>query len=306
MTFLVCGEALFDLFQTGGDESGTLVFEARAGGSPFNVAIGIARLGGRAALLSGISTDPLGNRLAALLAGEGADTGYLVRSARRTTLSVVGFDSDGCPDYTFYGAGSADCSLEIDDLPATLPPEVAGLHFGSYSIAVAPAADAFAVLAARHAERFISLDPNVRPTIEPDMALWRRRVDHLRRYANLVKVSEEDLAHLYPGAAPEAILAHWAEEGADLVVLTRGGQEIEARRGEDVIRVTPPPVEPVDTVGAGDSFQAALLSAIDPAHLKEAPRAELEAALERAACAAAITCTRPGADLPRREELRII
>lgn len=301
MTVLVCGEALFDLFQTGENGPGALTFEARAGGSPFNVAVGIARLGGRAALLTGLSTDLFGNRLAAMLAAEGVDTGYLVRRDRPTMLSVVGLDAEGGPEFAFYGGGSADCALETADLPA-LPPSVAGLHFGSYSIAVAPAADAFAAFAARHAARFVSLDPNVRPAIEPDMALWRRRIDRLRRHANLVKVSEEDLAHLHPGADPEAVLAKWAK-GAELAVLTRGAREVVARRADDTVRVAPPPVAVVDTVGAGDSFQAALLAAIDPARLRRMPRKELEAILTRAARAAAITCTKPGANLPRNTDL---
>lgn len=106
--YLVCGEALFDVFLEGEDGPGKLQFNARAGGSPFNVAIGIARLGGRSALLTGISTDLLGNNLAKVLEAESVSTDYLLRSGRRTTLSIVALDAAGHANYVFYGPGSAD------------------------------------------------------------------------------------------------------------------------------------------------------------------------------------------------------
>ena len=172
---LVCGEALFDLFLAEEDGPGALRFDACAGGSPFNVAVGVARLGGAVGLLAGVSRDLLGARLEAMLEAEGVDTRYLVRSDRPTTLSVVGSDAEGQPAYAFYGAGAADRSVDASELPA-LDGAVTGLHLGSYAIAVAPIADALARLVEREARRFVSLDPNVRPTIEPDMAVWRSRI----------------------------------------------------------------------------------------------------------------------------------
>ena len=308
LMFLVCGEALYDLFQADAAADGGVTFEARPGGSPFNVAVGMARLGARAALLTGISEDLLGSRLTMLLETERVATGYLVRSGRRTTLSVVGLDAAGGPSYAFYGVGSADCSLTGADLPQ-LDGTISGLHFGSYSTVVAPVADAFADLAEREAHRFISFDPNVRLAIEPDRALWQRRVSHLRRRAHLVKASQEDIEALHPGEDPEAVIRSWALDGPALVVMTRGAAEILAFRGTDEIRLTPPKIDVLDTVGAGDSFQAALLARLsaqaEPAKYLEAlSREAVIGLLGEAARAAAMTCTRRGANLPTAADLR--
>lgn len=305
--FLICGEALYDLFLAEEGGSGHLGFEARPGGSPYNVAIGMARLGEPAALLTGLSDDMLGARLAAVLAEEGVSADYLIRTGRRTTLSLVGVDETGGPSYAFYGVGSADCSLTEADLPA-IGSEVRGIHFGSYSIAVQPVADAFAALAAAQAGQFISLDPNVRPTIEPDMAVWHRRIDALRRIARLVKVSDEDIGMLYPDADPVEVVREWAQDGPMMVVLTRGGLEAVAVRGQDVVRYRPPKIEVVDTVGAGDTFMAALLADLgaqaDPSgHLSALTPDGIEALLRKASIAAGITCGRRGADLPTKQDL---
>ena len=301
--YLICGEALFDFFLTDADAPGGIAVEARAGGSPFNVAIGVARRGGRAALLTGLSTDLLGARLCAALEAEGVETRYLVRSGRRTTLSLVGLSEDGQPAYAFYGVGSADTALTHDDLP-DIGPEIDGLHFGSYSIAVAPAADAFQAFAEQEARRFISLDPNVRPSIEPDPAIWRRRIDAFLPHADLVKVSAEDLSMLFPGAAHAEIAERWLAAGPRLVVVTDGGDVVTAFTGDRRVSVIPPSCAVVDTVGAGDAFQATLLAELARfgapldviARLDEAM---LRQVLTSAADVAAATCERRGADIPR-------
>ena len=305
--FLVCGEALYDLFVADGDGPGHLRMDARPGGSPFNVAIGMSRLGAPSALLTGMSDDMLGARLASVLENEGVDTRYLVRTGRRTTLSVVGVNEAGVPSYIFYGDGSADCGLTPGDLPE-IGGDVTGLHFGSYSTVVRPVADAFMALAKRHSGLFLTLDPNVRPTIEPDFAIWRERVDALRPMTGLVKVSDEDLGMLYPDDDPVDIVRGWAKDGPALVVLTRGGEGVVGVRGEDVFRATPPKTEVIDTVGAGDTFMAALLAGVsgeaDPAGALRAMSGEgVSALLNRAATAAAITCSRRGADLPTAADL---
>jgi fructokinase len=305
--FLICGEALYDFFLADEGNAGNLSFDARPGGSPYNVAIGMSRLGASSALLTGMSDDMLGARLASILEAEGVACDYLVRTQRRTTLSLVGVDESGGPSYAFYGAGSADCSLTEADLPQ-IANEVRGLHFGSYSIAVNPVADAFAALLARTPGRFVSLDPNVRPTIEPDMAVWTKRIDALRPQTTLLKVSDEDIAMLHPGANPVDIVKAWAKDGPALVVLTQGGEEAVAVRGEEIFRATPPKTKVVDTVGAGDTFMASLLAEMskqdDPAaHLNSLSADGVESLLKRAATAAAITCSRRGADLPTAADL---
>ena len=197
--FLVCGEALFDFFLESESGPASATYAARAGGSPFNVAVGLARLGVGSGLLTGLSTDLLGARLSAVLAEEGVSTRYAVPTDRPTTLSLVGLDAAGVPAYQFYGRGSADIGLVAEDL--RLPgDEVVGLHFGSYSIAAAPVADAMARLAALDEARFVTLDPNVRRNVEPDMDVWRERVAVLASRADVVKVSAEDLDLLWPEA----------------------------------------------------------------------------------------------------------
>ena len=221
--FLVCGEALFDFFLE--DEQGpeAATYSARAGGSPFNVAIGLLRLGHDAGLLTGLSRDLLGQRLEQVLAAEGVSTAYAIRTSRPSTLSLVGLDAAGVPAYQFYDNGSAGTGVTEADLP-DLGAEVGGLHFGSYSLAVAPAADAFAALARGKGDRFVSVDPNVRPTVEPDMDVWRERLAALFPLADLVKVSTEDLALLWPGVATETVASDLIAKGVGLVVVTDGGE----------------------------------------------------------------------------------
>ena len=307
--FLVCGEALYDLFVEAQTPAG-LHIDARIGGSPFNVAVGLARLGRPAALLTGVSSDALGDRLAAALESEGVETRFLARMANPTTLAVVALGPAGEPRYTFYGEGAADRSLTREDLP-DLPGAVSCLHFGSFSLVVEPTAGTLLALAERErGRRFISLDPNVRANVEPDLARWRREIERFARTADLVKLSEEDLGHLDPTADPDRLAGAWLERGARIVVLTRGAGG--ASLWTSIGRIEHPgfPVEVVDTVGAGDAFQAALLCGLDESgHLTAAPGArpvtEAEAGrlLAFACDAAARNCARRGADFPRRAEL---
>ena len=306
MTILVCGEALYDFFQVAEATEAALSFDARVGGSPFNVAVGIARQKHPVALLTGMSNDMLGQRLFGRLVAENVGTEYLVRSGRRTTLSLVGLDATGQPDYAFYGVGSADVAVTPGDMP-DLPDAVTALHFGSYSIAVAPAADAYASLADRYSDRFISLDPNVRPTIEPDMAVWRRQIDFLRPHCNLIKVSAEDLGMLYPGTDASVIASGWVRDGTELVIVTAGAEGATAFTATHNVHVPSQKIDVVDTVGAGDAFQATLLSSLLSAGAMAsaanwAADLDLEKILSRSVRAGAIACSRKGADMPRPEE----
>ena len=305
--FLVCGEALFDFFLESEAGPAAATYAARAGGSPFNVAIGLARLGQPAGLLTGMSSDLLGERLARVLADEGVSTAYAIPTDRPTTLSLVGLDTHGVPAYQFYDNGSADTGVTTADLPA-LGPEVTGLHFGSYSLAATPVADAMAALAAANRDRFISVDPNVRPTVEGDMDVWRARLAALFPLADVVKISAEDHELLWPGRSSEAVAADILGQGARLVVVTQGGEAALGWTASGLFALAQPPrVTVVDTVGAGDTFQAALLARLlrgDPmAALAGLDAAGLAAILGYAARAAAITCSRRGADLPRAAEL---
>ena len=306
--FLVCGEALYDLFVEEETSTGFRI-DARIGGSPFNVAVGLARLGQSAALLTGVSIDPFGERLAKALDAEGVETRFLARLPNPTTLAIVVLGPGGEPRYAFYGHEAADRSLTVAGLP-DLPDAVTCLHFGSFSLVAEPTASALLTLAERGRGRsFVSLDPNVRINVEPDLARWRREVERFARAADLVKLSEEDLGHLDPGAEPESLAHAWLDGGARIVVLTRGGRgaTLWTRTG----RVDHPgfEVEVVDTVGAGDAFQAALLTGLheagylgerDPGHLRAPDARRL---LAFACKAAALSCTRRGADFLYRSDL---
>ncbi len=305
--FLVCGEALYDVFPT--EESATgFTLDARIGGSAFNVATGLARLGRPVALVTGLSTDPLGEKLARALAAEGVDTGWLARKDAPATLALVGLNPDGSARYRFYGDGAADRLVE----PADLPPldGVRGALFGCFSLLTRPTGDSFLAYAqAARGGPLVCLDPNIRATVEPDMAVWRDRVEAFAACADVVKLSDEDLGALYPRQGPAEVARRWLAGGARLVALTRGGAGAVAWVGGAEVAVPAPVTRVVDTVGAGDSFLAALLTALDEAGLTA--RAALDGldgasvapALEFAARAAAITCARRGADLPRRGEV---
>ncbi|TPE52250.1 carbohydrate kinase family protein [Amaricoccus solimangrovi] len=307
--FLVCGEALFDFFLETEDGPAAATYAARAGGSPFNVAIGVRRLGSDSGLLTGLSTDLLGQRLARVLRDEGVSTAYAIPTDRPTTLSLVGLDAEGVPAYQFYKNGSADTGVRPEDLPA-LGPEVEGVHFGSYSLAAPPTADAFAGLARARSGGFVTLDPNIRTNVEPDMDVWRERLGALYPHVALLKISAEDLELLHPGMKPEIFAEARLADGVRLVVVTDGGEAAHGwTRSGLRASATPPRVRVIDTVGAGDTFQAALI-----ARLIQRPEGALAALdgldtpalaelLDYAARAAAITCSRRGADLPRAADL---
>lgn len=309
--YLICGEALFDFFSLEpGARTSELAYKAIAGGSPFNVAIGLRRLGSEAALFGGISSDLLGQRLRRVLAEEGVCGDYLVASDAPTTLAMVGVDAQGSPQYGFRGEGCADRQLRLEHLPQ-LGEEVRGIHVGSYSLVVTPIADTLLELVRREGgRRLISLDPNVRLNVEPDIALWRQRVEAFAAHAHLIKVSEEDLGLLYPEQDPQAVAERWLGQHCQLVFLTHGGQGASLHsRGHGQWRVPAVAVQTRDTVGAGDTFQAALLSHLarhgldNPPGLAAISREQLDAMLDLAVRAAALTCSRVGPDLPHWHEL---
>jgi fructokinase len=307
---LTCGDALFDVFANPGSTA-SIALEARVGGSPLNVAVAVSRLGQPAAFLSKVSTDPFGKRLLAYMESERVDTGLIVRTQAPTTLAIVALDEKGVPTYSFYIGGTADRSLERAELPARLPDAIRVVHIGSYSTALEPTASSLEALVTRERpRRFISYDPNIRPSIVPDPEIWRRRVAALTAQAHLVKASVEDIQFLYPGASVESVLADWLARGAGIAIATMGELgAVSVTRHGITARVKARTVKVIDTVGAGDTFQAALLTwlaehgRLSPDGLATLSSDDLEALLTFAARAAAITCSRRGADMPRRSEL---
>lgn len=304
--FVVCGEALWDMFAV--EDAAGLRFDARIGGSPFNVAVGMARQGARASLFTGLSTDRLGARLAAALAREGVSDAHLVRLPNRTTLSLVDIAEDGGPSYVFYGDGAADRAVST---PPALGDDVWGLHAGSFSLVVQPVGGVLEqVFAAQAGKRLLTLDPNVRLNVEPDVDAWQATVARFAAHADLIKVSAEDLELLWPGQAPEAIALRWREAGAALVIVTDGAKGATAWGRFGTAHAPGRRVAVKDTVGAGDTFMATVIAGLERrgATARDALLAmEAEDAadlLAEAAAAAAITCSRTGADLPTLEEIR--
>ena len=306
--FLVCGEALMDVFVAGDSATG-LTLDARVGGSPFNVAVGLARLGQPAALFAGLSQDFLGERLLRALEAEGVGTSAVQRIAAPTTLGLVGLDAQGVPSYAFYGTGAADRQLQVGTLQS-LPDGLSAIHLGSYATVVEPVATTLRRLVLREQRRTpISYDPNVRLNVEPDLARWRDTLQWMLPRVQLLKISEEDLGLLQPATAPHEFARAALAQGVALVVVTRGAEGALGWTAQAQAAAVPVPVEVIDTVGAGDTFQAALLTwlaehdSLAPAAMAALGAEALGEALQFAARAAAITCSRRGADLPRRAEL---
>jgi fructokinase len=301
---LVSGEALIDLF-IGAPGAAGFTAEAIAGGSPFNVAIGIGRLGRPAAFLSTLSDDAFGSFLAEKLAESGVSSDYIQRLPNVTTLSVVATSSSGQPQYSFYAPDSADRALTPEALPAELPADVNAIAAGSYALGVEPIASAIETLLRREAgSRVISLDPNVRPRVVGDLNAYRERFERLLAYADIVKASDEDIELLHGTHDLPSAARTWLRRGPKLVIITRGEKGLLAAFGDRVLERPAPKIDVVDTVGAGDTFHAGLLAWLDANSLLTSERVaglnetQVTAVVDFAAAAAAIVCTRRGANPP--------
>jgi fructokinase len=306
--FVVSGEALMDVFGQGDTPTG-LALDARIGGSPFNVAMGLARLAQPVGFFGGVSSGFVGERLMRALREEGIATDSVVTLDAPTTLSLVGLDAHGVPSYSFYGEGCADRLLPMSALDQ-VPSGARAFHFGSYAMVVEPVAGTQRALVERERTRaLIAYDPNIRLNVEPDIARWRDVLQWMTRRAHLVKVSDEDLALLHPGVAPSELAAQWLGNGVALAIVTRGGEGAMAWTARHAVEVPAVATPLVDTVGAGDTFQAAVLTwlaehdALSAPALRHLGAQQMAHMLSFATTAAAITCSRRGADLPRRDEL---
>jgi fructokinase len=213
------------------------------------------------------------------------------------------------PSYSFYGEGGADRALPLAAIDS-VPDTTRALHLGSYAMVVEPVASTQRALVQRlHRRCLVAYDPNVRANVEPSLDRWRETLAWMAERTHLLKVSDEDLQRLYPGVPHAELAARWRAAGVAAVVVTHGGEGARAYLHDGELAVPPVRTEVADTVGAGDTFQAAMLAglaerdALDPQALHLLPAAFWAEVLGFAARAAAVTCSRRGADLPRREEL---
>ncbi|MYM18775.1 carbohydrate kinase [Brevibacterium sp. 5221] len=301
--FLVIGEALIDIVETADG--------ARAehpGGSPANVALGLGRLGHRVELACALGADVRAERIAAHLAASGVGLGASLGAIARTSTAHARLNAAGAADYAF------DLEWRFDAVAA---PAADHLHTGSLAAQLAPGADAvLALLRARRDAASISFDPNIRPDLLADRAAARARCEEIVALADVVKASDEDLAHLYPGVPVDRALADWAGRGPVLAIATLGARgALACLPGGEPTALPARPVAVADTVGAGDSFMAGLLSGLADAGLLGVGGGGLRkpagasaagaftAALGRATVCAALTVARAGADLPTRSQL---
>lgn len=297
----VLGEALIDIvIASTGDTT------EHVGGSPANVAVGTARLGHPTGLVTHIGTDERGRRIADLLAAEGVALAPGSRSARRTPTATAYLDAAGVASYTF------DLEWKIDPAVPILPGS--HVHTGSIAATLPPGADVVRHLV-EVARPFstMSYDPNVRPSLMGDPGAARETIEAMVGLADIVKASDEDLAWLYPGVAVAEALQAWASSGPALCVATHGGGPVTVLVAGQLYEAPVRRVPVVDTVGAGDSFMAGLISGLLDAgllggldartRLDAATWDDLFPAVQRAIECSAVTVGRPGANPPTRPEL---
>jgi len=321
---IACGEALIDMVGEE-NEAGLSRYAPCPGGSPYNTAIAAGRILGkehgrpRTAFLSRLSRDFFGDTLVRRLEENNVSTDFVVRSGENTTLAFVKLEEGKEPAYIFYTEGAADRSLAPEDIPPVLPAGTDCVLFGSISLTMEPSASTIEDFIARESGReggpVISHDPNVRPMMIRDRSLYARRFEGWARSSTIVKISSVDVDYIYPGLGPEKGAEKLLSMGPRLVIVTLGedGAAASFTRNGSVKRITVPafalPV--VDTIGAGDTFHGAFLAWLEGrgrmsrSALAAIEEGEIREALIFANKAAALVCSRKGADPPTLREIDV-
>ncbi|MFJ7964069.1 carbohydrate kinase [Streptomyces sp. NPDC096324] len=298
---VVAGEALIDLVPQGSGALAGLL--PRLGGGPYNTAVALGRLDSPTTFCSRVSHDAFGQALLDGLVDAGVDVSSVQRGGEPTTLAVATIGTDGSAAYSFYVEGTAD---RLFAAPDQLPDGARAVSFGTCSLVLEPGASAYEELMRTAAARdvFTALDPNIRAGLIPDPVAYRARFESWLPSVSLLKLSEEDARWL--GGTPRA----WLAAGPSAVVITRGGDGLTAFTRDGAVHSVPgEPVDVVDTIGAGDTVNAALLhglatrDALSPTALTELGPQGWTELLRFAARAAAVTCSRAGAEPPYAREL---
>ena len=297
---LCCGEALIDMLPRQ-SQAGENAFAPHAGGAVFNTAIALGRLGAPSGYFGGLSNDLFGQILAEALAVSTVDFGLCPRSDQPTTLAFVTL-TNGQAQYAFYDENTAGRMLSAADLPV-LDESVTALFFGGISLVSEPQANSYATFCERAGDRVVMIDPNIRPGFIMDEAAYRGRLGGMLGRADIVKLSDEDMDWLKTD--PEAVIYG----GASVVLITKGAEGVDIVTRAGVLSVPAQRVEVVDTVGAGDTFNAGFLAGLDQAGLltraafSAAPPDALKTAADLGVRAAAVTVSRAGANPPWSNEL---
>ncbi len=305
---LCAGEALIDMLPRQSTR-GESAFAPFAGGSVFNTAIALGRLGAPTGFFTGLSTDLFGEMLSDALAASGVDASFAARSDRPTTLAFVTLNN-GQASYAFFDENSAGRMLTPAELPV-LDDRIKALFFGGISLAVEPCALAYEALLARETDqRVIMIDPNIRQGFIHDEESYRARIGRMMMAADIIKVSDEDLTWLVghddlAGAARQLL-----NNGAKIVCVTEGADGVTGHMVGGGVKVIAEQVDVVDTVGAGDTFNAGVLASLHEAgalakdRIGKIDNGTLRDALTLGARAAAVTVSRAGANPPTRAELK--
>jgi fructokinase len=320
---ICCGEALIDMTRVPGPGSKDS-FLPHPGGSPYNTAIAIGKLGVPVKFIGRLSTDFFGETLAKKLRDSRVDDDLVVRTGKNTTLAFVRLEKGKEPQYIFYTEGTADLSLQAEDLPAKLPADTKCLQFGSISLTMEPIGSAIESLVLREGSRkstdqmdgapVISFDPNIRPFMIKDRAAYIEKFEKWVASSTIAKISQTDFAFLYPRLDAEKALQKVLAMGPRLAICTlgpKGALAMLRRNDGSVTKVNAPAIAlpVVDTIGAGDTFHGAFLSWLEikdkmsRSALSNLSEADLYDAVFFANKAASIVCSRQGAEPPSRREV---
>ncbi|WLR96657.1 carbohydrate kinase family protein [Shinella sumterensis] len=304
---LCCGEALIDMLPrttTLGEDA----YAPYAGGAIFNTAIALGRLGVPTGFFTGLSDDMMGDILRKTLRESGVDYSYCATLSRPTTVAFVKL-VDGHATYAFYDEGTAGRMITEAELPA-LGDTCEALHFGAISLIPEPCGTTYeALLEREHEKRVISLDPNIRPGFIKDKDAHMARIRRMAAMADIVKFSDEDLAWFGLDGDEDALARYWLHHGARLVVVTRGADGAVGYTAEHKVTVPSERVSVVDTVGAGDTFDAGVLASLKMQNLltkqqvAKLDEEQIAKALALGAKAAAVTVSRAGANPPWANEI---
>jgi fructokinase len=304
---LCCGEALIDMLprtSTLGEAS----YAPYAGGAIFNTAIALGRLGLPTAFFTGLSDDMLGDVLRETLAASHVDFSPCAISARPTTVAFVKL-VNGSATYAFYDENTAGRMITRDDLPE-LGDDCEALHFGAISLIPDPCGDTYEALMQReHATRVICLDPNIRPGFIKDKQAHMARINRMAAMSDIIKFSDEDLEWFGMEGDHDVLAAEWLTRGPKLVIITKGADGAIGYTAQHKVTVPSQRVTVVDTIGAGDTFDAGVLASLKmqnlltKAQLALLTQEQVAKALELGARTAAVTVSRAGANPPWAHEI---